>query len=78
MFVESKLKGVQRPAYEAKCRRDGKMFTVYMIAYVYVSTVVVFTFESKTSKPSFDIRRYRKCDSGSEERSSCSRLWYSP
>ena len=76
MFVESKLKGVQRPAYEEKCRRDGTMSTVYMIADV--STVVVFTFESKTSKPSFNIRRYRKCDSGSVERSSYSRLWYSP
>ena len=73
--MESKLKGVQRPAYKEKCRRDGKMSTVYMIAGV--STVVVFTFESKTSKPSFDIRRYRKCDSVSAERSSCSRLWYS-
>ena len=76
MFVESKLKGVQRPAYEEKFRRDGKMSTVYMIADV--STVVVFTFESKTSKHFFDILRYRKCDSGSAERSSCSRLWYSP
>ena len=69
MLVDSKLKSVQRPAYEEKCCRDGKMFTVYMIADV--STVVVFTFESKISKPSFDIRRYRKCDSGSVEHSSC-------
>ena len=34
MFVESKLKGVQRSAYEEKCRRDGKMSTVFMIADV--------------------------------------------
>ena len=52
------------------------MSTVYMIADV--STVVLFTFESKTSKPSFDIRRYLKCDFVSVECSSCSRLWYSP
>ena len=76
MFVESKLKSVQRPAYEEKCCRVGKMSTVYMIADV--NTVVIFTFESKISKPSFNISRYRKCDSVSVERSSCSRLWYSP
>ena len=56
MFVESKVKGVQRPVYEEKCHRDGKMSTVYMIADV--SRVVVFTFENKTSKPSFNIRMY--------------------
>ena len=43
MFVESKLKGVQRSAWEGKCLekcgRDGKMSTLYMIADV--STVVV-------------------------------------
>ena len=39
MLVDSKLKSVQRPAYEEKCCRDGKMSTVYMIAAV--STVVV-------------------------------------
>ena len=45
---------------------------------LFKQVLVIFTFASKVSKQSFDILMYRKCDSGSDNRISCSRWWYSP
>ena len=68
-------------ANENAWKMSPRRQNVYWCMIADVSTVVVVTvisFESKTSKPSLDIRRYRKCDFGSVECSSCSRLWYTP
>ena len=83
MFVESKLKGVKNlranendwknVAEKVKCLLCG---TIADVSTVVIVTVI--SFESKISKPSLDMRRYRKCDFGSIERSSCSGLWYTP